>query len=100
ERKPGLRESFPSGGKHAVVEKPLVLDAESAAVLARHAEAGKAIWYPSYNFQVEQHVIALKRLLDAGAVGRVYRVRMFYGNGTAGSIAGTWRDSRLGILED
>jgi predicted dehydrogenase len=25
---------------------------------------------------------------------------MFYGNGTAGNIAGTWRDSPLGILED
>src|SRR6185295_6754929 len=95
-----LLEYFLSRGKHALVEKPLVLDAESAAALARHAEAGKAIWYTSYNFRFEPHVIALKRLLDAGAVGRVYRVRMFYGNGTAGSIAGTWRDSRLGILED
>ena len=95
-----LLEYFLSRGKHALVEKPLVLDAESADALARHAEAGNAIWYTSYNFRFEPHVIALKRLLDAGAVGRVYRVRMFYGNGTAGSIAGTWRDSRLGILED
>jgi predicted dehydrogenase len=95
-----LLEYFLSRGKHALVEKPLILEAESADALDRHAGAGNAIWYTSYNFRFEPHVIALKRHLDAGAVGRVYRVRMFYGNGTAGSIAGTWRDSRLGILED
>ncbi len=45
-------------------------------------------------------MLALKRYLEAGSIGRLYRVRMFYGNGTAGNIAGTWRDSPLGILED
>jgi scyllo-inositol 2-dehydrogenase (NADP+) len=45
-------------------------------------------------------VVALRRQLRAGAIGRVYRARMFYGNGTAGNIAGTWRDSRFGVLED
>jgi scyllo-inositol 2-dehydrogenase (NADP+) len=95
-----LLEYFLTRGKHALVEKPLILDTGSADALDRHARAGDAIWYTSYNFRFEPHVIALKRHLEEGAVGRVYRVRMFYGNGTAGSIAGTWRDSRLGILED
>ena len=95
-----LLEYYLTRGKHALVEKPLVLDAGSAAELDRHARAGKAIWYTSYNFRFEPHVMALKRHVEAGTVGQVYRVRMFYGNGTAGSIAGTWRDSRLGILED
>ena len=91
---------FLARGKHALVEKPLILDAASAAELDRHARTGDAIWYTSYNFRFEPHVIALKQHVEAGTVGRVYRVRMFYGNGTAGAIAGTWRDSRLGILED
>jgi scyllo-inositol 2-dehydrogenase (NADP+) len=98
--KPRLLEYYLTRGKHALVEKPLVLDAAGAAELDRHARAGNAIWYTSYNFRFEPHVIALRRHLEAGTVGRVYRVRMFYGNGTAGSIAGTWRDSPLGILED
>jgi scyllo-inositol 2-dehydrogenase (NADP+) len=95
-----LMERFLTRGKHVLVEKPLVVDAGAAAELDGHARAGRAIWYTSYNFRFEPHVIALKRHLEAGAVGRVYRVRMFYGNGTAGNIAGTWRDSHLGILED
>ena len=95
-----LMEYFLSRGKHTLVEKPLIIDPAAADALDRHARAGRAIWYTSYNFRFEPHVIALKRHLEGGTVGRVYRARMFYGNGTAGSIAGTWRDSRLGILED
>ena len=45
-------------------------------------------------------MLALKRRLDAGELGRVYRTRLFYGNGTAGTIAGTWRDTGFGVLED
>jgi scyllo-inositol 2-dehydrogenase (NADP+) len=95
-----LMESLLDRGKHVLVEKPLILDAATAADLSRRAAATGAIWYTSYNFRFEPNVIALKRHLDAGALGRLYRVRMFYGNGTAGTIAGTWRDSRYGVLED
>ena len=95
-----LLEFFLRRGKHVLVEKPLILDAETAEQLGGHARTGDAIWYTSYNFRFEPHVLSIKRHLDAGALGRIYRVRMFYGNGTAGSIAGTWRDSRFGILED
>jgi len=95
-----LMEYFLSRGKHVLVEKPLILDAESAGQLSRAGRTGRAIWYTSYNFRFEPNVLALKRHLEAGAIGRLYRVRMFYGNGTAGNIMGTWRDSPLGILED
>ncbi|HEY3068090.1 MAG TPA: Gfo/Idh/MocA family oxidoreductase [Methylomirabilota bacterium] len=95
-----LMEYLLDRGKHVLVEKPLILDEPTAAGLARRAAATGAIWYTSYNFRFEPNVIALKRHLDAGTLGRVYRVRMFYGNGTAGTIAGTWRDSRYGVLED
>jgi len=95
-----LLEYFLDRGKHALVEKPLILDPMTAERLRRRGAKAGAIWYTSYNFRFEPHVVALKRHLDAGAIGRVYRVRMFYGNGTAGTIAGTWRDSRYGVLED
>ncbi len=95
-----LMEFFLTRGKHVLVEKPLILDPETGGQLSRAARAGGAVWYTSYNFRFEPNVLALKRHLEAGSIGRLYRVRMFYGNGTAGNIAGTWRDSPLGILED
>jgi predicted dehydrogenase len=91
---------FLDRGKHVLVEKPLIVDLETAADLAGRARATGAVWYTSYNFRFEPHVVALKARLDAGALGRLYRVRMFYGNGTAGDLAGTWRDSPYGVLED
>jgi len=91
---------FLDRGKHVLIEKPLMLSREAADdLLGRSARHG-AVWYTSYNFRFEPNVVALRHHLRAGAIGRVYRVRMFYGNGTAGNIAGTWRDSRFGVLED
>jgi scyllo-inositol 2-dehydrogenase (NADP+) len=88
-------------GKHALVEKPLVFpDHETADRLRQTAARREAIWYTSYNFRFEPHVVTLKQLISQGAIGQVYRARMFYGYGTAASVAGTWRDSALGVLED
>jgi scyllo-inositol 2-dehydrogenase (NADP+) len=87
-------------GKHALVEKPLILDSATAEDLARRARGTGAIWYTSYNFRFEPLVVSLKRHLESGEIGRLYRARMFYGNGTVANIAGTWRDSRFGVLED
>lgn len=95
-----LMEYFLPRGKHVLVEKPLILDEATADHLSGLARASRTIWYTSYNFRFEPNVLALKRYLEAGAIGRVYRVRMFYGNGTAGNVVGTWRDNPLGILED
>src|SRR6185436_13963831 len=95
-----LMEYFLSRGKHVLVEKPLILDAATGEQLGRLARASRAIWYTSYNFRFEPNVVAIKRHLDAGTLGRIYRVRMFYGNGTAQDHVGTWRDSTHGVLED
>jgi scyllo-inositol 2-dehydrogenase (NADP+) len=95
-----LLQYFLDRGKHVLVEKPLILDAETASDLAQRARRTGAVWYTSYNFRFEPNVIALKKHVDAGRLGQIYRVRMFYGNGTAGNLVGTWRDSRYGVLED
>ncbi len=87
-------------GKHALVEKPFLLDAAEVQDLSARAASHGAVWYTSYNFHFEPNVVALKRHLDAGALGAIYRVRMFYGNGTARDHLGTWRDSTYGVLED
>lgn len=91
---------FLDRGKPVLVEKPLIVDRLAADDLRRAAARTGTIWYTSYNFRFEPHVVAIKRHLEAGLLGRLYRVRMFYGNGTAGAIAGTWRDSAYGVLED
>ncbi|MGH7353309.1 MAG: Gfo/Idh/MocA family protein [Candidatus Rokuibacteriota bacterium] len=91
---------FLGRGKHVLVEKPLILDAHTAGELRDLAGRTGAIWYTSYNFRFEPNVVALKRHFQGGDIGRLYLVRMFYGNGTAANIAGTWRDSELGVLED
>ncbi len=95
-----LLQYFLDRGKHVLVEKPLIVDAVTGDDLHRRARAGGAVWYTSYNFRFEPHVATLKHHVEAGTLGRIYRTRMFYGNGTAGTLVGTWRDSRLGVLED
>jgi len=96
-----LMEFLLENGKHVLVEKPLVfLDGMIADRLRRAAENHGVVWYTSYNFRFEPHVAALRRLIADQAVGQIYRVRMFYGYGTAADVAGTWRDDNLGVLQD
>jgi predicted dehydrogenase len=95
-----LTEYFLALGKHVLIEKPFIIDGATARRLLRRATQHRVIWYTSYNFRFEPHVLALKQHLAAGTLGRLYRARLFYGNGTAGNLGGTWRDSILGVLED
>ena len=43
----------------------------------------------------------MKQLIESGQLGRIYRVRMFYGNGTARLVRNSaWRDQGAGVLPD
>ena len=99
-KKVSLLKWFLQRGKSVLVEKPLILDAPTAELLRQLAERSRTIWYTSYNLRFEPHVLAIKRDLEAGTLGRIYRVHMFYGNGSAGAVKGTWRDDRYGVLAD
>lgn len=88
-------------GKHVLVEKPLMASDETAletlaAVAKRHA----VVCYTAYNHRFEPHFVRMKALLDSGRLGRVYRCRLFYGNGTARDVRGSWRDRGAGVLPD
>src|SRR5690242_8064458 len=83
-----LMQYFLERGKPVLVEKPLLLKPERAGALAAIAARTGAVWYTAYNFRFEPHVLGLKRPLEAGEIGRLYRARLFYGNGTVGNIAG------------
>lgn len=91
---------FLASGKPVLVEKPLLFSSRAQAeTLAARARSG-AVWYTSYNHRFEPLIVRLKELLDAGAVGKLDRVRMLYGNGTVREWLGTWRESGGGVLED
>ena len=88
-----------SNGKHVLVEKPLFgSDLEKLKTLA---ERKRVTCYTAYNHRFEPHFVRMKALLDSGRLGRVYCVRMFYGNGTARLVRDSaWRDQGAGVLPD
>ena len=91
-----------SNGKHALVEKPL-LAADNADLnqLAALCSAKGVVCYTAYNHRFEPHFVRMKEMLDSKRLGRVYCVRMFYGNGTARLVRDSiWRDQGAGVLPD
>ena len=90
-----------SHGKHVLVEKPLLIDADQVQRLKRLAQSTGAACYTAYNHRFEPQVMALKQLLDERALGQVYLARCLYGNGTARDVRQSpWRDQGLGVLSD
>lgn len=89
-------------GKHALVEKPLHANADSELVeLEATARANGALLYTAYNHRFEPHYVRMRDEIRAGALGRIYRCRMFYGNGTARLVRESeWRDQGAGVLPD
>jgi predicted dehydrogenase len=89
-------------GKHALVEKPLhAAEDRELAELERVARAHGALIYTAYNHRFEPHYVRMRDELRAGTLGRVYRCRMFYGNGTAQLWRESeWRDVGAGVLPD
>jgi predicted dehydrogenase len=89
-------------GKHVLVEKPLFAE-DSAALheLQRMATEAKVTCYTAYNHRFEPHFVRMKNVIDSGVLGRIYNVRMFYGNGTARLVRDSaWRDQGAGVLPD
>ena len=89
-------------GKHALVEKPLHGDTDEAlAALQQMARANGAVIYTAYNHRFEPHYVRMRDVIRSGELGRIYRCRMFYGNGTARLVRESeWRDQGAGVLPD
>jgi predicted dehydrogenase len=89
-------------GKHVLVEKPLHAEREQDLVtLAELARRSGAVCYTAYNHRFEPHFVRMRDLIASGALGRIYRCRMFYGNGTARLVRDSaWRDQGAGVLPD
>jgi predicted dehydrogenase len=100
--KPALLRYLLGNGKHVLVEKPLLADTvEDLSELQVLARKYCAVCYTAYNHRFEPHFVRLKQTLEAGLLGRIYTVRLFYGNGTARDVRNSvWRDQGCGVLHD
>lgn len=89
-------------GKHVLVEKPLLADGDGAIEHLRDISTRRGVvCYTAYNHRFEPHFVRMKALIDSGELGRIYRCRMFYGNGTARDVRNSpWRDRGAGVLPD
>ncbi len=91
-----------ANGKHVLVEKPLwAPSSDDIARLEDLARAKGVVCYTAYNHRFEPHFMRVRDLLASGELGRIYRCRMFYGNGTARLVReSAWRDRGAGVLPD
>lgn len=91
-----------SEGKHVLVEKPLLTNEDDdLRRLATLAEQYRAVCYTAYNHRFEPHFVRMGELIRSGRLGKVYSLRMFYGNGTARLVRDSaWRDQGAGVLPD
>lgn len=89
-------------GKHALVEKPLwAADEAQIRRLEDLARRQAVVCYTAYNHRFEPHYVRMRELIRSGRLGRIYRCRMFYGNGTARLVRESqWRDQGAGVLPD
>ena len=89
-------------GKHALIEKPLHAGSEAELnEIEALARSTGAVCYTAYNHRFEPHYVRMRDLIRSGSLGRIYRCRMFYGNGTARLVRDSnWRDQGAGVLPD
>lgn len=91
-----------NNGKHLLVEKPLLTpDNNTLEALAQTACSKGVVCYTAYNHRFEPHFVRMKQVIESGRLGKIYCVRMFYGNGTARLVRNSpWRDQGAGVLPD
>ena len=89
-------------GKHLLVEKPLFApDNSTLEKLVKIAKPKGVVCYTAYNHRFEPHFVRMKQTIESGRLGKIYCVRMFYGNGTARLVRDSaWRDQGAGVLPD
>jgi scyllo-inositol 2-dehydrogenase (NADP+) len=89
-------------GKHVLVEKPLWSPDETRLIELENLARKKGVFcYTAYNHRFEPHFVRMRDLIASGRLGKIYRCRMFYGNGTARLVRESgWRDQGAGVLPD
>lgn len=96
-----LIDALLQNGKHVLVEKALPGSVDEIAALEATARRHGVLLQTAYNHRFEPHVARLRELVAGGELGRLYRCRAFYGNGTAALVrASPWRDRGAGVFPD
>lgn len=65
-------------GKHVLCEKPLALDAQAARLMCECAKRSGSVHMVAFNYRRCPAVLEAKRLIDSGALGRIYHFRSSY----------------------
>tara|TARA_B100000767_G_scaffold275746_1_gene314997 strand:- start:9043 stop:9960 length:918 start_codon:yes stop_codon:yes gene_type:complete len=88
--------------KHILVEKPLLSKSTKSLIsLEKMANKNKVILYTAYNHRFEPIIKELKKLIQKKKLGKIYRCKIFYGNGTSYLVKKSkWRDKGLGVISD
>ena len=91
-----------SNKKHVLVEKPVLSsDHKDFNEIQNLAKINNVVCYTAYNHRFEPHYIRMAELLKSQQLGKIYSIRMFYGNGTARIVRDSlWRDKASGVLTD
>ena len=88
--------------KHVLVEKPLYVSSiKQISELEIISKKNNLVLYTAYNHRFEPHFINMKNCLQKKELGKIYRIRMSYGNGTSGLVKKSiWRDKGSGVILD
>ena len=90
--------------KHVLVEKPLIFkNKKNYFELDRLIKKNKTLCYIGYNHRFEPGILKIKEILDKekNKIGKIYRCKIFYGNGTARLVKkSNWRDKGKGVVTD
>ncbi len=82
-------------GKHVLVEKPLALDAESAAKVVAAAERTGRVLMVAMNNRYRPDAVALKPFVEGGELGDVFLTRGAWLNRKVRVLRPTWRHRRV-----
>lgn len=86
--------------KHILVEKPLVLKKKDLDEIVK-LQKKKYLVYTAYNHRFEQNIIDLKKKIEKKIIGKIYYVKIYYGNGTSLLVKKSpWKDKSNGVLTD
>ena len=88
--------------KHVLVEKPLFFKNKEIYIeFEKLCKKNNVYLYSAYNHRFEPHFIKMKKCLSSNKLGKIYNIRIFYGNGTAQLVKdSSWRDKNSGVLGD
>ena len=88
--------------KNVLLEKPFLVKKNKILInLEKHAQKQKIVCYTAYNHRFEPSITKMKELIKSNKLGRIYKCRIFYGNGTSLLVKKSkWRDEKMGVLTD